>query len=230
MQIACLHDNAGQSDLVCQVLKAAGHACQVFNSAKEFLYQLQRESYLLLMIDCQMQEVSGCDIVQTIREKLPADLPVLWMTNASGNESTIAGLVTATDDYLVKPIRRGELRFRVELLLQRAYPERRHQKSIEFGSYLFSVHDSRIVHTGKRVEVTQKEFELALLFFRHLGRPLSRAYILNAIWTHDPEFSSRTIDTHVSRVRTKLQLQPENGFQLVPVYSYGYRLEQFAGK
>ena len=79
---------------------------------------------------------------------------------------------------------------------------------------------------GEPIDVTHKEFDLALLFFRNIGRPLSRAYILEAVWCATMAVPSRTMDTHVSRVRNKLQLRPENGFRLVPVYSYGYRLEQ----
>jgi DNA-binding response OmpR family regulator len=82
------------------------------------------------------------------------------------------------------------------------------------------------VVNGQSVELTQKEFDLALLFFRNIGRPLSRAYIREAVWASDAEIASRTMDTHVSRVRSKLLLRPENGFRLAPVYSYGYRLEQ----
>jgi DNA-binding response OmpR family regulator len=85
---------------------------------------------------------------------------------------------------------------------------------------------SQVQIEGRSVTLTQKEFELALLFFRHLGRPLSRAYIHETVWSRDAELSSRTLDTHVSRVRNKLDLRPAAGFRLVPVYSFGYRLEQ----
>jgi DNA-binding response OmpR family regulator len=82
---------------------------------------------------------------------------------------------------------------------------------------------------GEAIRTTEKEFRLALLFFRHLGKPLSRAFILESVWPENAEFSSRSMDTHVSRVRTKLGLQPARGFRLAPVYSYGYRLEQIKG-
>jgi DNA-binding response OmpR family regulator len=76
------------------------------------------------------------------------------------------------------------------------------------------------------VDMTHKEFSLALLLFNNLGRPLSRAYILESVWSRDIEIPTRTIDTHISRVRSKLALVPANGYRLAPVYSYGYRLEQ----
>jgi DNA-binding response OmpR family regulator len=99
-------------------------------------------------------------------------------------------------------------------------------EEIRFGNYVFESRSGRLTMAGTHIQVTQKEFELALLFFRNLGRPLSRAYILEAVWASEVEIPSRTMDTHVSRVRSKLQLRPENGFRLAPVYSYGYRLEQ----
>jgi DNA-binding response OmpR family regulator len=83
-----------------------------------------------------------------------------------------------------------------------------------------------VIAAGSTVNLTQKEFDLALLFFRHLGRPLSRAFIRESIWMQEADVPSRTVDTHVSRVRSKLRLRPENGFRLLPVYNFGYRLEQ----
>ena len=95
-----------------------------------------------------------------------------------------------------------------------------------FGHHEFLMGRSQVEVEGRLVTLTQKEFELALLFFRHLGRPLSRAYIHETVWSRDAELSSRTLDTHVSRVRNKLGLKPEAGYRLAPVYSFGYRLEQ----
>ena len=94
---------------------------------------------------------------------------------------------------------------------------------LQFGAYKFETRAGRITINDEPVEMTQKEFDLALLLFRNLGRPLSRAYILEAVWSRDVDIPSRTMDTHISRVRSKLELRPENGYRLAPVYSYGYR-------
>lgn len=226
MRIAVLDDDHSQTDLVCQVLKSAGHTCYPFQSGKEMLNQLRRESFDLLIIDWQVPDLSGPEVLQWAREKLSPNLPVLFMTSRSGEDDIVAGLAAGADDYMIKPIRRGELTARVQALLRRAYPNQASAEQIQFSQYVFEPRTGRLTANGQPIEVTQKEFDLALLFFRNLGRPLSRAYILEAVWSRDVDIPSRTMDTHVSRVRSKLQLRPENGFRLAPVYSYGYRLEQ----
>jgi DNA-binding response OmpR family regulator len=226
MRIAVLDDDRSQTDLVSQVLSAAGHVCHSFQSGKEMLNQLRRESFDMLIIDWQVPDLSGADVLKWAREKLPSTLPVLFMTSRSGEDDIVAGLAAGADDYMIKPIRRGELVARVQALLRRAYPSQNTVEQIQFGDYIFESRTGRLLINDNEVEITQKEFDLALLFFRNLGRPLSRAYILEAVWSRDIEIPSRTMDTHVSRVRSKLQLRPENGFRLAPVYSYGYRLEQ----
>jgi len=228
MRIAVLDDDRSQTDLVCQVLTSAGHQCYPFQSGKEMLNQLRRESYDMLIIDWQVPDLDGAEVLRWAREKLPANLPVLFMTSRSGEDDIVAGLAAGADDYMIKPIRRGELVARVQALLRRAYPNQTAVEQLTFGNYTFEVRTGRLTMNGTQVDLTQKEFDLALLFFRNLGRPLSRAYILEAVWARDIEIPSRTMDTHVSRVRTKLQLRPDNGFRLAPVYSYGYRLEQIS--
>lgn len=229
MRIAVLDDDRTQTDLVCQVLSASGHSCVPFQSGKEILLQLRRDNFDMLIIDWQVPDLSGADVLRWVREKLPPSLPVLFMTSRSSEDDIVAGLAAGADDYMIKPIRRGELVARVQALLRRAYPTQTVVEQIRFSQYVFEPRTGRLTVDGQSAELTQKEFDLALLLFRNLGRPLSRAYILEAVWLRDIEIPSRTMDTHISRVRTKLQLRPENGFRLAPVYSYGYRLEQVTG-
>lgn len=224
MRIAVLDSDPDQARLVCQVLTTAGHTCQCSASGKEFLERMQRESVDLLVIDNKLSDLSGIEVIRAAR----GSLPVLFIVGGAAEDEIVAALAAGAGDYLVKPLRRGELALRVRVLLKRAYPEQQATAAIRFGSYAFETDSGRLTVNGKPIDVTRKEFDLALLFFRNLGRPLSRAYIQESIWSRDTDVPSRTMDTHVSRVRNKLGLRPENGFRLVPVYSYGYRLEQLA--
>lgn len=191
--------------------------------------QLRKEEYDMLIFDWQVGDMGGADLMRKAREKLNDNAPVLFMTTASGEDDIVAGLDAGAEDYMIKPLRRSEMVARVQALLRRAFPTQNGAEQLQFGQYVFETRPGRLLMDGNVLDVTHKEFYLALLFFRNIGRPLSRAYIHEAVWIRETDVPSRTMDTHVSRVRNKLQLKPENGFRLVPVYSYGYRLEKLGG-
>ncbi|MDQ1830088.1 response regulator transcription factor [Massilia scottii] len=226
MRIAVLDNDRSQADLICQVLTSAGHVCQSFDSGKDLLGQLRKDSVDMLVLDWQVADMSGTEVLRRAKEKLPGTTPMMFLTSSSAEDDIVAGITAGADDYMVKPLRRGELVARVQALLRRAYPAQNGAEQLQFGPYIFETRPGRLLMDGNVIEVTHKEFYLALLFFRNIGRPLSRAYIHEAVWIRETAVPSRTMDTHVSRVRNKLQLRPENGFRLVPVYSYGYRLEK----
>ncbi len=226
MRIAVLDSDRSQADLLCQVLGAAGHQCHGFDSGKELLAQLRKDNYDMLVMDWQVADLSGVEVLRRAKEKMAPNTPLLFLTTSSGEDDIVAGMAAGANDYLIKPLRRTELVARVQALLRRAYPAQNGAEQLQFGQYVFETRPGRLLIDGAVIEVTHKEFSLALLFFRNIGRPLSRAFIHEAVWIRETALPSRTMDTHVSRVRNKLALRPENGFRLVPVYSYGYRLEK----
>jgi DNA-binding response OmpR family regulator len=224
MQITLFtQDNAAHA-LVAKVAGMAGHACVSFAQPETVQDYLQKGACDGLIIDT----ASPGDItplLSWVRSHLPPSFPVIALLPAEFEIITEA-VHQGITDYLVKPVRQSELILRLRVALQRAYPERFTSAPLIFGDYAFDEAGHALTFKGKPVDLTRKEFALALLFFRHLDRPLSRAFIVERIWSRELEVSSRTIDTHVSRVRNKLGLKPENGFKLAPVYSFGYRLEQ----
>ena len=226
MRIAVLDNDRSQADLICQVLTSAGHTCQTYDSGKDMLANLRKDSFDMLILDWQVSDLPGAEVLRRAKEKMSATTPMMFITNSSAEDDIVAGISAGADDYMIKPLRRGELVARVQALLRRAYPTQNGAEQLQFGPYIFETRPGRLLMDGAVIDVTHKEFYLALLFFRNIGRPLSRAYIHEAVWIRETAVPSRTMDTHVSRVRNKLQLRPENGFRLVPVYSYGYRLEK----
>ena len=226
MRIAVLDNDRSQADLICQVLTSAGHTCHTYDSGKEMLANLRKDSFDMLILDWQVADLGGAEVLRRAKEKMSATTPMMFITNSSAEDDIVSGVSAGADDYMIKPLRRGELVARVQALLRRAYPSQNGAEQLQFGPYIFETRPGRLLMDGTVIDVTHKEFYLALLFFRNIGRPLSRAYIHEAVWIRETAVPSRTMDTHVSRVRNKLQLRPENGFRLVPVYSYGYRLEK----
>ncbi|HYD59775.1 MAG TPA: response regulator transcription factor [Noviherbaspirillum sp.] len=226
MEIALLDQDKELAEAICATLRVAGHHCVHTSSISAVIDLLGQDGFDLLVLDAASAG-GGAGLIRRVRAATPA-IPVLLLSPRSAEDEITAALDAGANDYLIKPVRHGEIATRVQVLLKRTYPAQHVGDLLRFGSYAFDTAASRLTRDEKTIGVTQKEFELALLFFRHLGRPLSRAYIRETLWPEESELPSRTLDTHVSRVRTKLGLRPENGYRLAPVYSFGYQLEQLS--
>ena len=120
----------------------------------------------------------------------------------------------------------NELLARIEAVLRRTRNQKPQDDVFDIGEFRVNVEARTIAKNGAVVELTQKDFDLAVFLFRNLGRLLSRGHILENVWGRSPNLNTRTVDTHVSRLRSKLGLVPENGWRLVAIYQHGYRLEQ----
>lgn len=225
MRIGLLDDDTTQTQWVKQLLTEAGHICHEFHLSQDLINRLRRDVFDLLILDWNIPDLSGPEVLAWIRQHVNLPVPVIFMTNRTREEDIVAGLNAGADDYIFKPARKVELLARVNAVLRRAYPQAVIHKETYFG-YVFDSSAYTITYQGILVDITQKEFELALLFFRHFSRPLSRSHILESVWGKEADVPTRTMDTHISRIRSKLGLRTENGFKLAPVYSYGYRLEK----
>jgi DNA-binding response OmpR family regulator len=223
MQIAVLAAT-DEGARLCAVLEAAGLSCQPFESAARLLEQPRSTDWDAIIVGLLGAEPPPDLQVRELRAHKPA-VPIVLVAGTADQERVVAALAAGADDYLLRPVRRAELLLRMRVLLQRACPDHPELAALRFGPYSFEPRVWRASANGKAVTLTRKEFELALFFFRNLDRPLSRATILDVLWPHEPDTASRTLDTHVSRVRTKLGLGPQAAYRLTPVYSYGYRLE-----
>ena len=224
MQIAVIDNDPQQRALIIESLTAAGHECQAVSTDEAQVAKGLRDGLDLLVFHWQ-PEAEGLRWLKTLRQTAKS-LPVLLITGRATERDFAEALEDGPSDYLVKPVRRSEVALRARVLVARLHPAKFQSDAQEFDDFAFDVRAARLTVGGSQISLTQKEFDLALLFFRNLGRPLSRATILESVWSQDTEFNSRTMDTHVSRIRTKLGLRPERGYRLAPVYSYGYRLEK----
>ena len=228
MRIALLEDDRDQIALLRGWIEGAGHSLHAYERGRDFLREVARESFDVFLLDWMIPDKSGTEVLAWIRANLKERVPVLFVTARDAEEDIVSVLQAGADDYLVKPLRKLELLARIQAVLRRARPAGGDEEAADFGEYHIDVARRSITRRGEAIDLTQKDFDLAVFLFRNQGRLLSRNHLFEAVWGKSTEINSRTIDTHVSRLRTRLGLAPENGWRLASVYQHGYRLERLA--
>ena len=227
MRIAALDDEPLQLELIKRTMVSIGHECHTFDHGEALLRELRKETFDLLILDWQLPDISGPDVVRWVRSNLDRRVPILFVTNRREERDIVEGLAAGADDFMVKPIRIGELAARVRALLRRIYASQGDTELV-FGRYRFVIGMPILEMDGKPVDLKHREYELALFLFQNMGRLLSREHLREAVWGRGADISSRSLDTHISRLRNKLELRPANGYLLTAIYGLGYRFETMA--
>lgn len=235
MKIASLEDDPIESKLIHQVVTAAGHECATFREGKDLLAALRHQVFDLLILDWHLPDMTGKDVIEWVRANVGEDIVVMFLTNRVLEENIVAGLMAGADDYMTKPIREAELSARIHALSKRIRPAPQTgtqapapaSNMIEVGIFQFDLMRKTATIRGEPVELKPKEFDIAVLFFQNVGQLVSRERIMENVWGRELMMTSRTLDTHMSQVRTKLQLKLDNNVRLTTVYTIGYRLDVF---
>jgi DNA-binding response OmpR family regulator len=227
MHIGIAEDDPDQSALLALWLESAGHTVQVHDSVASTVEALKKDRFELLVFDWMLPDGTGAELLAWTRDHLGWEIPVLVLTSRDDEGTVVAALQAGADDYVVKPPKPLELVARVSALGRRvrsgALPV------LRLGAFQIDIQRQRLTLDGEAVVLTQKEFDLAAYLFQSPGKLLSRDHLLNKIWGINADVDTRTVDTHVSRLRKKLGLDGSKGWKLVPVYGVGYRFERIDG-
>ena len=226
MLIAILEDDADVGAITKQWLESAEHRVTLFSSGVKLLSHPSLRDFDLFLLDWVLPDITGLEVLKLLKAQPQVVAPVIFATIRDAEIDVVRALDAGADDYLVKPVRRQELMARINAVTRRLNRAPIGVDEEAFGPYRF-VPSGRQAYRGQQiVDLTAKEFELAIFLFRNSGKLLSRDLISNTVWGRPVSELSRTIDTHISRIRKKLDLSPENGFRLQPIYNTGYRLER----
>ena len=216
INILIIEDDEAISNLIRISLGMAGYECkQVFDGMEAFDL-LKQESFDLVLMDIMLPGMDGFELMERIKG---LNMPVIFLTAKNGLADKITGLKSGAEDYIVKPFETVELLARIEIVLRRYS---KNNNCIEFKK-LKIYEDERIIKKGdETIELTLKEFELILLLVKNKNMALSREYLLEKIWGYEYMGETRTIDTHIQKVRKKLDIADS----IKTVYKIGYRLEE----
>lgn len=226
MRICVVEDNVEQAQLIAQWLQSSQHDAIIFNSGKEFINGARQDSFDLVILDWMLPDLDGDYLLRWIREQTDWPVPVLFTTARDSEEDIVFALQSGADDYMIKPLKRAEMVARISALSRRSQWTSQESDQLTFHPFDVNINQRSIAREGEQIALTEREFELAVFLFRNQGRILSRSHILEMVWGQTADLNTRTVDTHVSRLRNKLGLNEENGWTLRSIYQHGYRLQR----
>jgi DNA-binding response OmpR family regulator len=228
MRIAILEDDRSQAFLLQHLLITAGHAPQRYARGTDLLEAMETDDFDALLLDWNVPDVSGLEVLMRVRQQMKLAIPVLLITSRPSEEDIVQALREGADDYIAKPVRHKELVARLESVARRTRHARSGDETLEIHGLRVELESRRIYLGGKPIKLSTKDFDVAAFFLRNVGRLFTRAQISEQVWGDRTLVRSRTLDTHISRVRTKLGLTEAHGWLLGAIYGQGYRLERLA--
>ncbi|MGD9944482.1 MAG: response regulator transcription factor [Burkholderiaceae bacterium] len=226
-KILVVEDQRDIADLIAMHLRDLGHRVDCVHEGAGGYEAARSGRYDLIVLDVMLPGRDGLDIVRGLRmEKIPT--PVLMLTARSTEIDRVLGLELGADDYLTKPFSIPELQARVKALFRRldmhapaaadSGPVR-----LEFGPLTIDTDSREVRLAGKPVPLTAKEFDLLLHFARHPGRAFTRMQLLDAVWGTTFEGYEHNVNTHINRLRSKIEADPANPRYVLTVRGVGYR-------
>jgi DNA-binding response OmpR family regulator len=220
-KILIADDDPNQADAIADVLKRDFHTIEVVNEGKEALERLKLYHYDLAILDWQMPELAGIDVVHKFRMS-GGKTPVLMLTGKSQISDKIEGLDTGADDYLTKPFRADELAAHVRALLRR--PEVFVSTTLSLGNLVLTTNNMKVAIDGKELALSPLEMKVMELLLKHPNEVVTQNMLLERVWSSEADATSAAVYTCIKALRKKLQGN-ENTPALSTVYGVGYRLE-----
>ncbi len=242
MRIGLLEDDLSQIELINLWATESGDHLQSYTTGKSFREAINREAFDLLVLDWHLPDTTGINELDWLRSEKASNTPVIFITSRDSEESVVEALDHGADDYMVKPVNKGITLARIKALQRRhliAVPATGNSGSASgsatqipdievFEPYVVNVAEHSISLNGEVVKLTNKEFELAFYLFRNAGCLIPREQLMETVWGTRADLNTRTVDTHISRIRSKLGINPAVGWQLGNIYQRGYRLFKVA--
>jgi len=205
VKILVVDDEQDAVDLVAFNLKQAGFQVVAAHDGAEALDKVQKHQPDLIVLDVMMPELDGLEVCKLLRrDSATAGIPLLMLTAKASEVDRILGLELGADDYVTKPFSPRELVLRVRKLLARGKPQEARSERMVFGDLTIDIPRHLVSWKGQSLELTATEFKLLTTLAERRGRVQSRDQLLRDVWGYESMIDTRTVDTHMRRLREKL--------------------------
>ncbi len=215
IKILVVEDEKSISNLIKVNLIDAGYYCNVAYDGLTAADFIEQNQYDLILLDIMLPKLDGYELIEYIKTR---NIPVIFLTARTSINDKVKGLKIGAEDYITKPFDIEELLARIEVVLRRY---NKNSVNVVIDDININIESRKVTKNGKTVELTNKEFELLLMFVRNKNIALYRDIIFEKVWESDYLGDTRTVDLHVQRLRKKLKL----GNRIKSVYKIGYILE-----
>lgn len=215
IQILIVEDEKPISNLIEMSLGNAGYKCECVYDGMTAADRIERKQYDLILLDIMLPEVNGYELMEYIR---PLGIPVIFITAKTEVKDTVKGLRMGAEDYLAKPFEIVELLARVEAVLRRCH---KNDAILQVDDLEVDTLSHTVRKAGEIIPLTNKEYDLLLLFIQNQNIALFRDVIYERVWGSEYTGESRTVDLHVQRMRKKVGWEK----RIKTIYKVGYRLE-----
>jgi len=222
-KILIVEDDKNISKLVRYNLEKAGFDCESTITGEDALDLLDKYAIDLIILDIMLPKMDGLETCKLIKQdKALATIPIIMLTAKGEEIDRILGFELGVDDYMVKPFSPRELVLRVKAILKRGTTKENSKEVLKVGTIEIDIARHKVSADEKKVTLTSMEFKLLSLLVRRKGRVQSRDQLLEDVWELNADVTTRTIDTHIKRLRQKLGA---SGKLIETVRGYGYRID-----
>jgi phosphate regulon transcriptional regulator PhoB len=223
-KILIIDDEPDVADMVAMNLKSEGYKVLTSDNGESGLAKAKAESPNLIVLDLMLPKMSGLEVCKALkREAATAKIPIIMLTAKSDEVDRIVGLELGADDYVTKPFSPRELLLRIQSVLRRSQIGGDKQERIKVGDLLLDHSRHEVTVKAVPIELTATEFRLLAILMERRGRVQTRDRLLNDVWGYESVIDTRTVDTHIRRLREKLGTLAD---YVETVRGVGYRMSE----
>jgi two-component system response regulator RegX3 len=226
-RILIVEDEVSFSEALSFLLEKEGYETRVAETGKQGISAFNEEEFDLVLLDLMIPEISGIDVCRTIRTT--SNIPIIMLTAKDSEVDKVVGLELGADDYVTKPYSARELVARIKAVLRRGVidesPSSEGVGILNVGGIRMDIERHQVTVKGELIPLPLKEFELLEFLMRNSGRVLTRGQLIDRVWGGDYYGDTKTLDVHIKRLRSKIEVDPANPVLIQTIRGLGYKFE-----